>query len=288
MAVVAALVALVVSSGVALAVTRQCPLEESRTWDGCKGTEQADTLLGSNTIYQERFFGEGGPDTVKGFGEADYVNGGEESDTLYGGDGNDVVIGQDGDVLYGGVGADELYSGPGMDVLRGGAGAPGGGPDGTGWDFYYLNSEFGQWGKDSIIEETPRVGIPQTSNLVFVRHPSRVSITVNMVSSSERWEIRTATGTNTANWSGNAVDMVRLFSSADDKVYGNNSANTITSVRGADEVDAAGGSDSVDVHENSENEFYGTDVVDCGSGYDTVVRDPGDTALNCEVEKLSP
>ena len=90
--------ALVFSSTVALAVTRQCKTDRD-----CFGTKERDKLLGtdgSNFIYAK-----GGDDRLFGYGEYD---------ELYGQGGNDK--------LFGGDGVDWLEGGPGDDASDGGEG----------------------------------------------------------------------------------------------------------------------------------------------------------------------
>jgi hypothetical protein len=80
--------ALVVASGVALAITKDCPTYNPNTNKGkCIGTNEADTLRGTETTnYME---GRGGPDTLRGSGSLDFLAGGPGRDALKGGSGGD-------------------------------------------------------------------------------------------------------------------------------------------------------------------------------------------------------
>jgi hypothetical protein len=72
--------ALVLSSGVALAVTKHCKSEVP-----CRGTNERDRLLG--TDGRNQMFGKGRGDTLKGFGASAALNGGTvinpDTDTVY-------------------------------------------------------------------------------------------------------------------------------------------------------------------------------------------------------------
>lgn len=275
-------VALVMSSVALAAVTKQCTRAESQSTNGCRGTEMSDTLLGNNLSYED-FVALGGADTVKGFGGGDDVTAGYGDDTVFGGDGADELHGNDGDdLLYGDAGADDLYGDRGNDVLRGGDG----GQYKPAEDRYYFSANVG-WGRDTIVDAMPRASVPSTSNAVIVGSTTPgAAVTVYMGSSSARSEVRNAGGTETVNWSGNVVNILSLSSSADDEVYGNDSANSIYVKKGADQVRAAGGDDYVDVYELPWVDNAGSDTVDCGPGNDTVTHNADDTLLDCEVQKV--
>jgi Ca2+-binding RTX toxin-like protein len=83
------LLAVLLSSGVALAITKQCEGNAI-----CFGTSEDDTLLGNE--FNNEMQGKSGNDTLKGF---------DGEDRLLGQLGNDKVLGgRQQDVLYGGVG----------------------------------------------------------------------------------------------------------------------------------------------------------------------------------------
>ncbi|GAA6163901.1 hypothetical protein NBRC116590_16050 [Pelagimonas sp. KU-00592-HH] len=103
------------------------------------GTNGADTLGG--TAQGDDMYGRDGKDVLRGYKGKDKLSGdkgfdrlegGFGNDTLNGGAGNDTLSGQDGkdrllggkgnDVLLGGKGWDQLLGGNGKDVLKGGLG----------------------------------------------------------------------------------------------------------------------------------------------------------------------
>lgn len=99
--------------------------------------------------------------------------------------------------------------------------------------------------------------------------------------------MRNSDGTNTLNWEGDIVDQVIDLSAGDDHIRGNGHANLLAGFDGDNSVRARGGDDMIDVGDGS-----GGDIVNCGEGEDTVIRDlpatggPGDTiSTNCEVQQ---
>jgi hypothetical protein len=109
--------ALLLSSGVASAITKTCEASVE-----CFGTSDPDTLKGTDD-GNEFIYGRGGADTIKGFGEEAAL------DYLYGQGGPDKI--------FGGSGPDALFGGAGNDELSGG----------VDFDYYYFGSG---WGDDSI------------------------------------------------------------------------------------------------------------------------------------------
>ncbi len=102
--------ALVLVSGVAWAVTKDC----TPAPDYCIGTADPDTLKGS--AERDRIYGLEGGDDLFGNGGDDFVRGEEGDDTLIGGVGVDNLDGQQGrNKIYGGKGGDDLnadWAGP--------------------------------------------------------------------------------------------------------------------------------------------------------------------------------
>jgi hypothetical protein len=251
----ATLLALVVSSGVALAATVSCEAGVE-----CFGTKQADTLNGS--LSDDYMFGRGRSDTLKGFGGTDYLYGQRGADTLFGGSGA----------------WDHLVGGPGNDTLSGEEGA----------DIYYFGDG---WGKDSIIDNTTTenrlafVKGPAQDEQV----PLSDDLIIKLVPSAGP-EVKNASGTSTIDWEGANVIEDVFTGGGGDQITGNFAPNYIYANHGggADTISAAGGNDEIHVDDG-----LGDDVVDCGETFlnpsdnDEVHFDSGDQiAENCET-KLS-
>ena len=105
--------ALLMASGVALAQTISCSSQNA-----CIGTEQADTMTGTNAsdLY---LYGGGGADTIYGKGGSDHIDGGAGKDEIRGGDGRDYLAGGRG-IASPDVSSDYVYGGSGNDRIRGG------------------------------------------------------------------------------------------------------------------------------------------------------------------------
>lgn len=97
-------VALLVSTSVALAATKNCPYSGD-----CFGTSSADTLYG--TKGQNYIYGLAGKDTIYGYAGNDSLEGGDGNDVIRGGKGDDYLFGEKGD--------DYLNGGPGDDIISG-------------------------------------------------------------------------------------------------------------------------------------------------------------------------
>ncbi|AVW90631.1 Hint domain-containing protein [Celeribacter baekdonensis] len=81
---------------------------------GGEGNDLIDDVSGTEYVYDDTLYGEGGNDIL-------YGGGGH--DEIYGGTGDDQIFGETGhDELYGGDGADSIYGGEGYDIIDGGAG----------------------------------------------------------------------------------------------------------------------------------------------------------------------
>jgi hypothetical protein len=94
------MMALMLSSGVALAVTKQCQAQAD-----CFGTKRADILWG--TDGPDSVYGRAGGDTLKGLGERDELYGQAGSDRIFGGPEHDYLVGGAGnDAMRGGGGED--------------------------------------------------------------------------------------------------------------------------------------------------------------------------------------
>src|SRR3712207_5201231 len=88
--------ALVVASGVALAVTKQCKtyVLADPEQNICYGTKERDTLRGDDTT--NFMVGKRSSDTLKGFGSLDYLVGGPARDALSGGSHEDRYFFEEG------------------------------------------------------------------------------------------------------------------------------------------------------------------------------------------------
>lgn len=238
----------VLASGVALAVTKQCQGGLSFI---CSGTKKGDTLLGTNDF--DYILGKGGNDTLKGFGSSDELYGGKGNDQIFGGAANDT--------LHGGLGRDSLFGQDSGDTYA-----------------FETNS----WGKDTITDTLISDNEVTTANKLFFGKALTTALTINLVSDSASVpEVKNAAGTSTVNWSDNVIDNVENYSSGNDTIGGNSVANYIRSEGGADNISSGGGNDFIDVVDGASD-----DVVNCGGiifpDNDTVRFDTGDTVTNCE------
>ena len=267
-------VALLVASGVALAInTIQCKTTTSVS-TVCYGTKRADLMKGTDR-YNE-MYGRGAADTLKGFGSGDNLDGGGGNDRVLGGPGNDGVYGDEGDDrLVGGPGQDGLWGFGGDDTLKGGDGS----------DDYGFTSAFGN---DTIVDTVISDNDFFTGNTVVFSYKYVYDGLVINLNSDSGPAPELADGTDTANWSGNVVDNVDNDSlNSDDRIVGNDAANLLLSRGGAqdgnpdsDTVSAQGGDDRIVVRDGDAN-----DTVACGAGTDTVIFDEGDELVvpaDCE------
>jgi Ca2+-binding RTX toxin-like protein len=101
-------IAVVLASGVALAVTKV-------------GTNCDDVLRG--TDEPDRIKGRAGEDIILGLGDSDILGDGKGEDVIYGGAGKDRTNGNEGpDTVYGDGGRNKLDGGAGDNTLYGGPG----------------------------------------------------------------------------------------------------------------------------------------------------------------------
>ena len=116
------IVGVLLTSGVALAATVNCPNASNGK---CAGTRGDDRLLGTANV--DRISAGQGDDTAFGGQADDSLNGQQDDDKLYGEEGDDFIrgdftFGPGLDLLVGGEGNDELAGGQSADRLRGGPG----------------------------------------------------------------------------------------------------------------------------------------------------------------------
>jgi Ca2+-binding RTX toxin-like protein len=109
--------ALLVASGVALAVSISCPNRpDSLGYHLCVGSSNSDTMTG--TASRDRMYGYGGNDVILGENGNDSLVGMDGNDTILGGDGNDYMSGSSGDDrLLGGSGEDLFVDWNGNDKM---------------------------------------------------------------------------------------------------------------------------------------------------------------------------
>lgn len=212
--------ALALSSGVALAVTRQC-----KTGVPCYGTKERDLMKGS--AGNDSMYGKGSGDTLKGFGGSDILRGQGRSDRLFGGSGGDF-----------------LYPGPGNDASEGG---------GDAMDRYLFEAVDNKWGRDTITDTADSDNDPSTGNTVQFYDLS-TQLTIALVSDPLSPEVKNASGKSTVNWSNNAIDRVYSESKGDDTIYGNSAANGLITRGGDDDVHAGAGNDYIDVRDNADGD----------------------------------
>lgn len=103
MAVVAAMLALMLTAGAALAAT----LNGTSSSDGLYGTSADDTIKGFD-----------GPDGLYGYGGNDIIRGGKGADRIEGGEGNDNLKGGNGGYWQGKYQGDLILGGPGNDYVN--------------------------------------------------------------------------------------------------------------------------------------------------------------------------
>ena len=251
-------VALALSTGAALALTKQCRTIDPNTGKGvCFGTKERDRLLG--TEGHNIMFGRANGDTLKGGGGVDILHGDKGSDKLFGG----------------GAPNDLLYGGPGNDVSDGGEGD----------DSYVFDAN--EWGKDTINDTG------SNPNQLHFGSTLNIGLTINLLSDTASPEVMNTAGTSTINWPNNIIFFVRTDNDGNDTITGNSAANIINTWPGggSDSVSARGGDDYIDVRDG-----VGNDTVDCGEDIsafdwdnDEVHYDTGDvlvTPSHCETKRL--
>ena len=211
------------------------------------GDDEADYIDGG--LGDDSIKGMGGDDSLKGNGGGD--------DTLYGGDGDDMLDGGAGnDTLNGGAGDDELTGGSGNNTLDGG--------EGDGDIASYLEAmqatvDLRNGGKARVQHETPATG----------------SGYISLEDSAD-----SGTGNDTLT----NIENVR-GTPGDDTIDGDDKANELQGLDGADRINGNGGDDTiipnrplgddnmpnvVNAEVDDPPEIDGVDTVDGGEGNDTI------------------
>ncbi len=257
------------------------------------GTDEGDYIEGRAS--PDRIFGGAGPDRLWPHSQAE-PGGGFEN--VWGGPGRDIIDYRGGDHVdgYGGPGRDKIfvgyesraYGGPGDDRLVGSSYSQGftGGPgddvmegEALGrrgpsfiWDTYILEES---WGHDTIVD------VQHQANGVRFQDVT-ADLEISMFLHLDTPEVRTSDGVSTVDWTNGSIKEIWL-GSGDDIVRGNLRTNLIAAhLGGVDTIRARGGTDWVDVYDESGSAFG--DTVNCGSGdKDVVWYDVGlDEVINCE------
>jgi Ca2+-binding RTX toxin-like protein len=238
--------ALIVASGVAFAVIKDCQPDIK-----CVGTPQSDVLTG--TSGSDRIYGLANSDTLQGLGGGDQLVGGKGTDDLRGGLVPNTTATDDG--------ANDTLSGNG------------------GSDTYIFGNS---WGVDTVIDKAIVDEITSTGNRVYFFTTTAGNMVITLESDSgPRPEV--SKGTNTINWDGNVIDNVNVsLGSSNDTITGNSRANFIATNAGGgnDNISGGGGNDFINVRDRAPN-----DTVDCGAGNDRVSFDVGDRVFNCEIRQ---
>lgn len=237
--------ALVLTSEPALAAKIDCPNSGS---DSCVGTKNDDILNGTDGI--DNMSGLGGDDILRGRG----------------GDDNTLRADEGADTILGGAGRDSMDGGRGKDVVRGQGG----------YDTYNYGP---LWGKEVIVD-TPFVDTDINTGH-FVRFDFVGGDLTIRLHSGSRHEVTNAAKTATLDWADDVIDGV-VDGGGDDIIRGRPIGDNIQVFGGHNDSDTilAGGGDDFLYTVDSD----GDDFIDCGPGAnDEVRKDPGDTAINCEV-----
>lgn len=258
-------VALLIASGVALAVTKQCV--PGRV---CNGTAGGDQITGTNQA--DTINGGGGSDRIYALGGPDRVNGGPgQDDDLYGGLGDDTLndysdgygdfYGEQGnDTLNGGPSGDNMYGGPGNDRVNGAAG--------------YDTFEFERgWGADTLTDiEDVRADSDDLSmrNLTW-----RLEISA---------QPEVTDGTNRLNWSTDTLVGV-IGGTANDRFVMSSSGDNIDDPRGDDTYLVVSPSKGIDsIGDDAGNDTYSG--VRPGSGA-LFIQDDGGTSDSLDLTNFN-
>jgi Ca2+-binding RTX toxin-like protein len=214
-----------------------------------------DTVTLSNTVnVGVAFNGGGGNDTLTGGSDRDFIFGGAGLDSIFGGSGNDCLYGEDGnDTLDGGSDNDLILGGAGLDSILGGSGNDSlYGEDGNDTLDGGSDNDFfdGGAGADSMI------GGGGVDTLSYALATSGAGILFYMLAAN-------------LNGGDAAGDIYSLFENVNgtgvnDRIYMDNSDNS---------VEGGGGFDTVEL-------YAGNDSYLGGSGFDYVLAGAGNDVIN--------
>lgn len=190
----------------------------------------------------ENLNGGAGNDLLAGNGLDNVINGNSGADTIAAGAGNDTLLGGSGnDVLGGGDGRDTLQGGDGNDVLNGENGD---------------DDLQGDAGDDALNGGAGNDTADYTERNGLFAPAQNVTVTLDGVANDG------ASGEADNADADHQVENV-LTGSGDDTIVGNALVNFIDSGPGNDVISAQDGT-------------FLTDIVSCGTGYDTAAADPLD------------
>ena len=246
----AIVVALVMASGVALALTsKKCEPDEF-----CRGTKGDDLIKG--TQGEDVIAGRAGNDVIKARGG---------SDILFGERGDDTLIEGASAVLPGDPNQGFLCGGPGDDLLRGGL------------DFDIYAFEDG-WGQDTISSESEEgtfdviafTGCDVYSTVNRVTANLTIDLSLGKAFETDAGE----SGANTVSWSSPGVIEWAAGGSGDDTITGGAGFNLLLGHDGNDTLNTADGE---------------LDEIRCGNGDDTAIVDTDDMVDgSCETKIPAP
>ena len=223
--------------------------------------------------------GTAGTDLIQGLGGNDNINGAASNDILDGGAGDDMLFGNEGaDTIYGGNGNDQLYGGTGAD------------------QYYFARGD----GKDTIHEDflddtLISIGDLTLEELRFVRSGADLVVGFqtsadDQITLAEFFKNGVPQSTlvlKKADGSTQRVDVANLMeaslnpSSANDVLYGAQTADNIDALAGDDLVYARAGNDTVDGGAGADNlkGGDGDDVLLGGADNDALYGETGNDNL---------
>jgi len=187
----------------------------------------------------------------------DRIDGSLDGDIEYGLGGNDFMNGQVGDdCLYGGLGADTLIGAEGLDLLSGDAGA---------------DKLFGGDGNDRLF------GGAGNDRLYGNAGADRVSGGLgNDRVSGDAGNDAVYGGDGNDNLTGGSGDDTVSGGAGADTISGGPGSDILIGGRGKDVIRGDAGNDTIHARDGQK------DVINCGSGRDSVIADKVDVLRNCE------
>ena len=221
------------------------------------------------------------------------IDAGPGNDTIVGGDGADLLQGGDGvDTLSGGAGGDRIVGNPGNDVMNGGTG-----DDTMVWNNGDANDNMN--GDDGLDRIENNLGgaddVSQVSVLNGKVHYARTNAPFTLdIASSEVFELNTFGGDDTLNVGPGVGALIAITADAgagDDRLTGNDEADTffgglgndtLDPGAGADAVDGQGGNDALTVRDGA------GDLARGGAGTDSAIADAVDVLADVENAVVTP